>query len=171
MKRSIKTLLHIGFWLGYLIFLLIVGFAAFQGQDLKAEDMGYYASFATGVAIIPPVISFYSHYFYLFPKYLQHRKIFLSIVFGLLIAIGAALTGLLFSCCTNAEAANCIKTGFPYAFFFTVCMAVVFGIIALVLKGFGTWYKELKLKEELLEKKPPHGNGFGKSTIRSPFPF
>ena len=61
--------------------------------------------------------------------------------------IGFLLIGL-----TNDEAYQCIRTGFPYAVGFTFTIAAIFGIIALVLKGFQKWYEELKLKEELMEK-------------------
>ncbi|GJM32847.1 MAG: hypothetical protein DHS20C18_18480 [Saprospiraceae bacterium] len=127
-------------------------FAASQGQNINAEDTGYYLSFITGGAIVPPVISFYTHYYYLFPKYLQKRKIVLSVVFGLLIAAGSTLAGFFFIKLTSAEAFNCIRTGFPTASTLIFSLAVVFGVISLILKGFLTWFEELKLKEELMEK-------------------
>ena len=46
MKKSFRILLHTGFWLGYLIFIAIIMFAASQGQDLDFEgDRAYYLSF------------------------------------------------------------------------------------------------------------------------------
>lgn len=153
MKKSFRILLHTSFWLGYLIFIAIIMFAASQGQDLDfVGDRAYYFWFIFGVAILPPVFSFYTHYYYLFPKYLQQRKILLSILVGLAICIVGTTLGLLSINLANAEAAECIKWGLPYAAGFTLLIAVIFGVIALVLKGFLTWYEELKLKEELMEK-------------------
>lgn len=130
----------------------IVLFAAFQGREIKSEDTGYFISFIFGVAIIPPIVSFYSHYFHLFPNYLQRRKILASVLVSGLLAVTATLTGFVFIALTNEETMGCVKMGLPYASSFTIGLSIFFGIIALILKGFGTWYKELKLKEELLEK-------------------
>ena len=152
MKKSFKTLVHIGFWLGYFVLVVIVMFAALQGEDVRPEDYGYYFSFIVGVGILPPIISFYSHYRYLFPRYLQKRKIALSVLFSLLLSLGATSIGLLFIKLTNEEASACITWGWPYAIGFTMAISILFGVVALVLKGFLTWYEELKLKEELLEK-------------------
>jgi two-component system LytT family sensor kinase len=152
MKKSFKTLLHIGFWLGYLILIMIIMFAAFQGRDIPPDDYGYYFWFIFGIGIVPPVLSFYSYYYYLFPKYLQKRKVLLSVVFGLLISVVTTLAGFLVITLTNEEAFICIRDGFPYASTFTLTLSTLFGVMALVLKGFLTWYEELKLKEELLEK-------------------
>ena len=127
MKKSFRILLHTGFWLGYLIFIAIIMFAASQGQDLDFEgDRAYYLSFIFGVAILPAVFSFYAHYFYLFPKYLQQRKIVLSILVGLAICILGTSLGLLSIRLTNAEATECIIWGFPYAAGFTLLIAAVF---------------------------------------------
>lgn len=152
MKKSFKILLHTGFWLFYLLLVFVIMFAANQGEIFEPEHVRYYLSFIFGVGIIPPIISFYSHYYYLFPRYLQQRKIVLSVVVGLLLASGATSAGLLFINLTSFEASECVRTGFPYALSFTLILSIIFGLIALVLKGFLTWYEELKLKEELLEK-------------------
>lgn len=152
MKKSFKALLHIGFWIGYLIIVLIILFAAFQGQDIDPNDNAYYFWFAFGIAVVPPVTSFYSHYYYLFPRFLQKRKILLSVLASILICLGSTAAGFLTINLTSSEAANCISMGLPYSFSITMLISLIFGGIALVLKGFLTWYEELKLKEELIEK-------------------
>ena len=152
MKKSFQILLHLGFWLAYLIFIMIVMFAAFQDKTIPPEDYDYYFWFITGIAIVPPLSSFYSHYFFLFPRFLQKRKIALSVLVSIGICAIAASTGFLTITLTNAEATQCIQTGFPYASTVTFVISALFGIVALVIKGFLTWYEELKLKEELIEK-------------------
>jgi len=152
MKQSIKMLLHLGFWLGYFLLMAIVLFAARQGNDIPPEDYGYFASFIVGVGIIPPAASFYAHYHFLFPRYLQHRRILASILASVCISAVAMLLGFLFVKLTSEEAFGCIETGLPYAIPFTFGLATLVGVIALILKGFLTWYDELKLKEALMEK-------------------
>lgn len=152
MKKSFKILLHIGFWLGYLFLMAIVLFAAFRGQDIDPVDSAYYLSFTAGVAIIPPVFSFYSHYYYLFLNYLRKRKIWLSIAGSIFLSSAATIAGLFFLRLGSAEAFTCVTEGFRYAGTFTFGISTVFGLIGLVIKGFLTWYEELKMKEELIEK-------------------
>ena len=152
MKRSLKILLQLAFWMAYLLLVAIVMFAATQGEEMTDSDRLYYLCFVAGIGIIPPLISFYSHYYYLFPTYLKERKILTSVIFSLIISSVATTAGFLFVRLTNAEATNCIITGLPYAITFTIGLSTIFGIVSLVLRGFFTWYEELKLKEELMEK-------------------
>jgi len=95
MKQSIKMLLHLGFWLGYFLLMAIVLFAALQDNDIQPEDYGYFAAFIVGVGIIPPVFSFYTHYHYLFPRYLQRRRVLASVLASASISITAMLLGFL----------------------------------------------------------------------------
>lgn len=152
MKRSLYTLLHLGFWLAYLILVLIIFFLATQGEEFEVGDSQYYFSFVTGGAIVPALVAFYTCYHYLFSRYLQRQKLIQAAIGGLLIAVIAQATGVLFIATTSAAALNCIRECWPYGLSFIFGIAVVFEIIALVIKGFLTWLEELKLKEELLEK-------------------
>ncbi|MDX1478050.1 MAG: sensor histidine kinase [Saprospiraceae bacterium] len=152
MRRSFIAILHAGLWLGYLFLIAFVAFAAFQGGSIAFDDPPYYIWFGIGVAIVPPVLSYYGHYHYLFPRYLQQRKIALSVIASLTISIISTLAGFAVICMTNAEACNCVRGDWPYALGFTLFLSIVLGVIALVIKGFLTWYQELKIKEELLEK-------------------
>lgn len=152
MKRSFKTLLHCGFWLAHLLFVAIIMFAALQDVAIPKEDIPYYFWFITGGGIVPPIFSFYASYYFLFDRYLQRRKILFSVLIGLLIAIVATSSGILLIGLMNQDAYTCIQQGWPYAAGFMMGISVIYGTIALVLKGFLTWYEELKLKEELMEK-------------------
>ncbi len=152
MKKSFKFFLHIGLWLSYLLLIAIVMFAALRDRNVEVDDAGYYASFILGVGILPPVLTYYLTYHFLFPNYLQKRKVLLTVLVGLLFSLASTFTGFFFIMLTSAEAFTCIREGFPYAISFTMAIAVGFGVLALFLKGFLTWYEELKLKEELMGK-------------------
>lgn len=145
-------MLHAGFWLAYLCLILLILFAVSQGVDMQPEDAGYYISFIFGIAIIPPITSFYLHYHYLFANYLQRRKLLLSVVFSALISLLAVSFGFALIFLTSDDASTCLSECFLPATGFTFAVATVFGVIGLVLKGFLTWYEELKMKEELIEK-------------------
>ena len=94
MKRSFVVLLHIGFWACYFI-LIVIMLGVYYRSSLNVgnqEDRILNALKSIFLfAFIPSFISYFSYYFILFPKYLQHKRIFLSIIHGILISVGAAL--------------------------------------------------------------------------------
>lgn len=111
-------------------------------------------------ALTPSFITFYLFYFLLFPKYLQQKKFLLSIIYGLLIAIGAAVIGYVLiryfiesGSITDMDKggkngrSTAVRTIIVMTFIGSIC-----GMIAFVLKGFITWFNEIKLKELLREK-------------------
>jgi two-component system, LytTR family, sensor kinase len=163
MKKTFIALLHIGFWSCYFILIAIM--------------LGvYYRSGANGInhasrilnalkslflfAFIPSVISYWTYYLLLFPRYLQHKRVFLSIIYGLIISTGAALIAYIlirFSIESGymIDMDDAGKHGRSTAITVIVAMTLiglVTGTVALVLKGFINWFNEKKLKEALKEK-------------------
>lgn len=111
-------------------------------------------------AFIPSSISYFLFYFFLFPRYLEQKKILLSIFYGLFISVGAALIGY-FLIRYFIESGQLIdmdeggRKGRSTALSVIAVMTLIgllCGIVALVIKGFITWFNEIKLKEELKEK-------------------
>ncbi len=163
MKKSIVILLHVGFWVCYLILIAIM-LAVYSRSIAHVASQGsrilnaFYSIFL--FAMTPSFITFYLFYFLLFPKYLQQKKFLLSIIYGLLIAIGAAVIGyVLIRIFIESGRINdmdnggkngrstAVRTIIVMTFIGSIC-----GMIALVLKGFITWFNEIKLKELLREK-------------------
>ena len=111
-------------------------------------------------AFVPSVISYFSYYFLLFPKYLQQKKFLLSVLFGILISAGAAIFGYILlryfiESGSVIDMDSSGKHGRSTAIRVIIVMTfigVVCGIVALVIKGFITWFNEIKLKEALKEK-------------------
>jgi two-component system, LytTR family, sensor kinase len=163
MKRSFIVLLHIGFWTCYSVLIMIVlglyGKSIQHADNHEARIINAFASIFL-FACVPSLISFYIFYAVLFPRYLQQKKIFLGIVFGLLVSIGAALIGYILiryfiESGRITDMDNGGKNG--RSTFISVMTVMTFiglicGIVALVIKGFITWVKEIKLKEALSEK-------------------
>lgn len=111
-------------------------------------------------AIFPSFITFYFYYFLLFPKYLQQKKFFLSIIYGLLISLGVASVGYILIR-YFIETGRMIdmdkggKNGRSTAYIVIIAMSIIAtisGVVGLVIKGFITWFNEIKLKELLKEK-------------------
>lgn len=163
MRKSFIVLLHIGFWACYLLLVLIVVGVYFRSV-LYASDRETREVIALQniflFAFLPSFISFYSYYFLLFPKYLQQKKFFLSIIVGLLISVGAAVIVYILHRYL-IESGHVIdmdqggKNGRSTAIRVMIVMTFIgalCGAVALVIKGFITWFNEIKLKEALREK-------------------
>jgi ABC-type multidrug transport system fused ATPase/permease subunit len=111
-------------------------------------------------AIVPSISSYFSYYFFLFPKYLQQKKFLISALLGVFISFGVALVGYLLlryfiESGRLIDMDNNGKPGRSTAITVVIAMTLigmVSGIVALVIKGFITWFDEIKLKEALKEK-------------------
>lgn len=163
MKKSFVVLLHIGFWVCYFIVVLIM-LSVYYRSSLYATSPESRMAIAFKnlllFAFTPSFISFYLYYFLLFPKYLQQKKIFFSIVYGILFSLAAAVAAYILH-------RYLIESGYVIdmdqggkngrSTFVTVIMVMtiiglISGMVALVIKGFITWFNEIKLKEVLREK-------------------
>lgn len=163
MKKSVIILLHIGFWVCYFILIAIM-LAVYYRSNLSVENQESRILNALKslflFACIPSFISYWSYYLILFPRYLQHKRIFLSIIHGLLISIGAAVIAYILIR-YSIESGYMIdmdrggKHGRSTAMIAIAAMTLigaVSGVVALVIKGFINWLNEKKLKEALKEK-------------------
>lgn len=111
-------------------------------------------------AFLPSFITFYGCYFLVFPKYLQQKKTLLSIIYGILISIGASTIVyiLMRYLIESGQLIDMDKGGIngrSTAIRTIVVMSFIgsiSGIVAMVIKGFITWVDEIKLKEELKQK-------------------
>lgn len=150
MKKSIVFLIHISFWFFYLLLQFIILAAATQGFSYGI-GLSKIVKLDVCYVLIPSIIVFYSFYFLLFPKFIKTRKIVTSIIYGILISIFSVSVGSLFLMLFFG-ANIMIKEGFWNFFteiFSMLLVVLVVGVLSIVIKGFITWYDELKLKDEL----------------------
>jgi two-component system, LytTR family, sensor kinase len=163
MKKSFVFLINIGFWVCYsiliVILLVVYNRSTPPGADHVARVENALANLLL-FAVIPSVICYFSYYLLLFPRYLQQKKFFLAIVFGLLIAVGTAVSGYwlhryFIESGRVIDMDNGGKNGRSTALTVILVMTgigSIAGIVALFIKGFITWIDEIKLKELLKEK-------------------
>jgi len=163
MKKSFIVLLHVGFWTCYFVLIAIM-LAVYYRSSAHVANPGsrIFNAFKSlfFFAFIPSVISYWSYYFVLFPKYLQHKRILFSIIHAIIISAGAALIGYIMirysiesGYMTDMD--NGGKKGRSTAMIVIIAMTLigaVSGVVALVIKGFINWFNEKKLKEALKEK-------------------
>lgn len=163
MKKSFVFLINLGFWLCYgiliVILLMIYNRSTPHGADHVARVVNALKNLLL-FAVIPSVVCYFSYYFLLFPGYLQQKKFLLGIVFGLLIAIGISVPVYLLHRYL-IESGHVIdmdeggRNGRSTAITVIGVMTgigLVFGIVGLLIRGFITWFDEIKLKELLKEK-------------------
>ncbi len=163
MKKSFVVFIHIGFWMCYFILIVIMLGVYYRSSPMLINQESRIMNALISLfffAFIPSLISYFSFYFLLFPKYLKQKKFFLSIIYGILISAGAALISFILlryliesGHITDMDQGG--KNGRSTAVRTIIVMtfiAMICGIVALVINGFITWFNEIKLKEVLKEK-------------------
>jgi len=163
MKKSFIILLHTGFWARYFILIAIILAVYYRSSINVGNQESRILNALKSLflfAFIPSFISYWSYYFILFPRYLQHKRVFLSIIHVITISAAAAMIGYILIR-YSIESGYMIdmdhggKPGRSTAITVIVAMTLigmVSGIVALVIKGFINWFNEKKLKEALKEK-------------------
>lgn len=163
MKKSLVVLLHIGFWLCYWILVAIILAVYYRTNVNAVNQMARIMNALKTIllfAFIPSVISYFSYYFILFPKYLQQKKYLLSVLVGITISAGAALGSYILlryfiesgMVKDMDQAGKNGRSTAPTVIVVMTFIGMICGIVALVLNGFITWFNEIKLKEALKEK-------------------
>lgn len=172
MRRSFVILIHAGFWLCYFLLVFIVLGLYYRSNHNPFLVMNAFKSILL-FAFIPSCISYFLYYFLLFPRYLQQKKILLSIVYGLLISVGAAIIGYVLiryfietgRLIDMDEGGKKGRSTVVNVIIVMTFIGLLCGIVALVIKGFITWFNEIKLKEELREK----GHAMEMALVKSQF--
>jgi two-component system, LytTR family, sensor kinase len=176
MKKSAIILLHTGYWVLYLLLVLSFALALSQhhGQTIfrNLAQFLFLSPIATHF-ILPCAIGFYVFYFFLFPRFLHHKK-FLALLFaGLLVSLLCALLSIyLFSALFGGRLnPNMNWSEKIAAITFMSTLMLIHGIIALVMRGFIVWFGDIKLKEELNQRNYETELALVKSQINPHFLF
>ena len=163
MKKSFIILLHLGFWACYFIVVVIMLSVYYRSSMYaSAPNARMLVAFKNILlfAFVPSFGCFYLYYFILFPRYLQQKKFLQSILVGLLMAtVVAVLAYILHRYFIEtgrvADMDQGGKNGRSTAcrvITIMIFIGSVCGMVALVIKGFITWFNEIKLKQALKEK-------------------
>ncbi len=155
MKRSFVILIHIGFWFCYLTLIIIVLGMRFGGEtNISEARIQNSVQIIIFFALTPSFLAFYGFYFLVFPKDFQRKNLIISFIYGLIISVIAGSVGL--RLLTYSLGDNCFDNQEEVTVFgitiFMSFIAFITGIVSLVLKGFITWFDEIKIKEQLQQK-------------------
>ena len=120
------------------------------------DGLRHWLLLMAGFAIIPALLAFYSFYTFLFTSFLSRKKISSLVVSGLLTSVFAALIGASTASTPLLYGPRFLfADGYRSAVFILLLMsfmALINGCFGLMIKGFVTWYTEIKIKEELNRK-------------------
>ncbi|MFN8346406.1 MAG: histidine kinase [Spirosomataceae bacterium] len=160
MRKIVVILLHVSYWLLYLLLMLLILVCLYIGSNLKQAPFlsnFRFETFFFAFAILPAVLGFYSYYLLLFDRFLFRRKILLLFIFGGLTALACSLISSLVIALLHSVriGPGVFNDGFASASMIIIVIAVIAvlnGTIGLIMKGFIRWYEELKFKEELTRK-------------------
>jgi two-component system, LytTR family, sensor kinase len=159
MKRSVVIFIHLGFWVCYFLLISIVLGLYYRSNHDEARVINAFYTILL-FAFIPSSTCFYSYYLFVFPRYLQKRKIILSILIGTSLSVLFAIIAyILMRYCIESGLVIDMDNGGKYGrskaptiILMMTLIGLLGGGVALVIKGFITWYEEIKLKEVLREK-------------------
>jgi two-component system LytT family sensor kinase len=146
MRRAAIIGLHCCYWVMYGLLILMFTILGTRTVHFRVAVMLQ----PTLAFTVPALSGFYLFYSLLFPRFLEHRKLVLlsvaavgSSLFCGMVALGvlALLPGLRFRYPISRDTAGLVIV--------LSFIALVNGTLGLVIRGFITWYAEIRVKEEL----------------------
>jgi sensor histidine kinase YesM len=160
MKKPVITLLHVGYWVVYLFLMVIILLCLSLGSNLKAHPLFFnlkFDIFFAAFAVVPGITGFYSFYAILFSRLLAKKRILLFFIAAVAISFLCGVFGsfVLTLLAWYHIGVGVFAGGISSALSITIALSIIAmlnGVVGLVMKGFISWYDDIKLKEELNKK-------------------
>ncbi len=154
MKKSVVVALHLGYWICYIILLAFIYSILRMSPGGGPNPALHFTKLGFAFAIVPGILGFYFFYGFLFDKYLIRKKILALCVLGIgasyvCASVGGIVTLILFG--RNFLFDDGLVSSIPMTFIISV-ISIVNGVLGLGMKGFISWYGDIKLKEDLNKK-------------------
>jgi two-component system LytT family sensor kinase len=159
MKKSVIVLLHLGYWI---IFLLLITFIVWafclpqinKGSPIQIGNIIFRFILFSG---IPGILTFYSFYTFIFKRYFITKKVLKLIIIGIITSIiyGSIGTIIIAIMSLRYNDGNGFTDWYYFAIGFTIIISIsslLNGIIGLVMRGFISSYNDITLKEDLNRK-------------------
>lgn len=143
--------LHVGYWGLYLLLLFLIVIAqasrAAQPRDFIFSAVGF-------LLVVPNVIAFYVQYFALAPRLFPKRRFRLLAVSSVLTALGTSLLASAALAVPYRALPPMFHTPFSAAAFLAwlSIVALIHMTLALVIRGFISWYEDIAIKEQLTRR-------------------
>lgn len=149
MKKSIIVLLHIIYWVMYLSIIVTIIKLVNEAHPVNITWFNIFLS----SALIPALLGFYFSYWFLFSRFLKRKKILGFFLSGILVYIMSAIIQEIYLTLTPGPGIFAEQWDSAIGITLTLTLiALINGIMGLVLRGFISWYGDIKLKEDLNRK-------------------
>jgi two-component system LytT family sensor kinase len=151
MKKSLVVAIHLAYWMCYSVLLMFIFKVLTISPGGGPKPFLNFLFLSGCFAIIPGLLSFYTFYGILFPRFLAKKKIVSVIFLSIGVSVASTFSGVI--ACSIFFGSKIMLadgiSGFLLMNMFMSFIPFVNGLIAMVIRGFITWYTELKMKEEL----------------------
>lgn len=153
MKRFVIVLLHAAYWMTYLILIfLFLFFGWIQSRHILHQSLWQMVTYSPGIILLVcvPALAFYVFYGVLFSRFLKTKRFLRLFVSGVGVAGGATLLGLAAISLIYAPRFQLRLTrDMAMEWLILTIICCIHGVLALVIKGFISWYEDIRLKEAL----------------------
>jgi len=153
LKRSAVILLHLGYWFTYILLVSLFMLISTRGHRTFADMLYIWLVSGAGVfSFLPGLLGFYFFYSLLFTRFLQTKKFPALLLFGTLGMLSSAVITLLMLSIPGTWGVHTDWREIMWMTIFLALLAGIHGIIGLVMRGFISWYGDIRIKEELTQK-------------------
>ena len=152
MPRTIVAVLHVGYWGLYLLLIAMMVVGTRMNMPLPTFLFSTTAGF---VLIAPNVMAFYAQYWLLAPQLFPRKRFGLLALFSVLTALSTSLLCAVALSVAPGRATALLRTSLTSAAAFVSWLSVLALIhmtLALVIRGFISWYEDIAVKEQLTKK-------------------
>lgn len=153
MKKYQIFLLHFCYWCLYvfcILTLLIFIKVSYNPKLISENDQKQAIRQFVIILFYPALVGYMSYYFILFPKFLKKKKIVLMFLLGIIFALLGGLIGLGFI--SLMENKGNTKQDLILVFILASFISLLNGSMGLIIKGFVSWFSEVKEKDDLKQK-------------------
>ncbi|MBS1661219.1 MAG: histidine kinase [Bacteroidetes bacterium] len=153
MKRFVIVLMHAAYWMTYLILILLfLFFVWIRSRHILHLTLWQMVSYSPGLIMLVgvPVLIFYVFYGVLFSRFLKTKRFVRLFVTGVGVAGGATLLALAVVSWLYAPRFQIRLTkDFAMEWLILSIIGGIHGVLAMVIKGFISWYEDIRLKESM----------------------
>jgi two-component system LytT family sensor kinase len=175
MKKWVIILLHAGYWFLYLMLIVLLTafvFSTAKNVESHAIIFNNMLFFMSAFAVLPAITAFYISYTILFPRFLFRRKIGSLFIFTILTSLFCGVLGCICLMLTYDHAIfNMSSQAFVPVFIMIAINGLLNSLVAMVMRGFITWYADIKWKEALSKKNQETELALVKSQLNPHFLF
>lgn len=151
LPQHLVAVLHVGYWGLYVLLLMLIIVASRSGASasrvLFRSSIGF-------LLIAPNVAAFYVQYLVLTPRLFPKRRFGLLTLFTLLTALATSILASGALAWQTGGVPSMLRTARDSAAFLTwlSLLALIHMTIAMVIRGFISWYDDIAVKEQLTRR-------------------